>query len=131
GVIDEFLTCMDLYAGDRSRLKERISDAAYYRNFVALADTIAPDGDRVKIVGFTAARGKSERRVLLKQLRPEAIEKRTIARNTSPVRVTGKLKFADDIHSQRTIQLLEKNGTKHTIDVPAGIMDDIVKPLWG
>jgi hypothetical protein len=130
-LIDEFLTCMELYSSDKDKLKNQIPDEAYFRNFMALADSMSPDGDRVKLVGFTSSKGKKERQVILKQYRPPVEERRSPRSKKTHIRVTGRLKFADDIHKQRTIQLLQKDGKSHTIAVPPGLMDDIVKPMWG
>lgn len=51
---------------------------------------------------------------------------------TNHVVVTGILKYADSLeHQEPQIRLIEDGGVKHTIAVPPGMMDDIVRPLWG
>ena len=47
-----------------------------------------------------------------------------------PIEVTGRLLLADARKVEGKIQLIETDGTAHTIIVPEGMMDDIVKPLW-
>jgi len=65
GVIDEFLNCIEvLGSGAVRELEARIPEPAYRRNFFALARRIAPDGNAVRSVGFTATMSGRERRVL-------------------------------------------------------------------
>ncbi|MCS6954436.1 MAG: hypothetical protein NZM33_16445 [Bryobacteraceae bacterium] len=48
------------------------------------------------------------------------------------VTVTGLLLFADATKQQQNlIRLVEESGLHHSILVPPGMMDDIVRPLWG
>ena len=54
-LVDQLMDCLEAYnSGDAAGLQERIPDRAYYNNFVSLARDIAPDGQDVKLVGFTA-----------------------------------------------------------------------------
>ena len=47
------------------------------------------------------------------------------------VTVTGILLFADATKQQQNlIKLVEESGLHHSILVPPGMMDDIVRPLW-
>lgn len=46
------------------------------------------------------------------------------------VTVTGILLFADATRQQNLIKLVEESGKHHSILVPPGMMDDIVRPLW-
>jgi hypothetical protein len=134
-VIDEFMDLMDLV--NRSKIpeiKERIPDPAYFRNFVALAKKMAPDGETVRQVGFTAIRGGSERFVEVtkpaKEFPPPSIEKLTV--KSEMVEVKGVLRYADDTHGDSgLIKIVDKDsGAKHTINVPKGMMSDIVRPMW-
>lgn len=43
---------------DLERLERRIQDDSYFRNFVTLAQQLAPDGERVRMVGLTSAKGE-------------------------------------------------------------------------
>jgi hypothetical protein len=71
-VIDELLECLRLFdASETSAIRHRIQDPAYYRNFIALAKTFAPDGNNVKIVGLTSSAPQRLRRVLMKTPRPK------------------------------------------------------------
>jgi len=133
-VVDEFLEELELFnEGDESKLKERIHNPAYYRNFAALARTIAPDGDAVTTVGFTAIREGSRRDVALVRPRrmSETAEPRRAQRKPLQVLV-GRLKAADAILEKRNhIKLLPEHGGKpQTIVVPEGMMADIIRPMW-
>ena len=140
-VIDEVIECLNLFTeGNEAKLKEKIAEEDYYRNFIALARGIAPDGENVNLVGFTTLRRGEIRRVAL---RPEKSELQNEApailspskqtEKTKPVKVqvTGLLKMADSRKEGKDqIQLIDENHVQHTVTVPEGMMSDIVRPLW-
>jgi len=134
-VIDEFMDLMDLV--NRSKIpeiQERIPDPAYFRNFIALSKKVAPDGETVRQVGFTAVRGGSERFVEVtkpaREFPPPNIEKFPV--ESELVEVKGVLRFADATHGDSgLIKIIDEDtGAKHTIKVPEGMMSDIVRPMW-
>ncbi|MGH9759490.1 MAG: hypothetical protein ACREDR_37075, partial [Blastocatellia bacterium] len=95
-VLDDLLTCLDLFQkAEDERLKRIIKDAAYLRNFLALTKQIAPDGNEIRQVGFALVRGEKRREVALtKQERtPRPIRVRNTAKASSVV-VTGELREA-------------------------------------
>jgi hypothetical protein len=141
GLIDELLSCFELLNhSDEQALKERIPDPAYYRNFVGLSRVLAPDGEQVKQVGFTAIRSGKERRVALTKPQSEILpveapvvleSKKLLKAIEERIVVQGELRHADSPKSQEgRIWLVESDGTKREIIVPEGMMADIVKPLW-
>jgi hypothetical protein len=134
-VVDEFMDLMDLV--NRSKLpeiQERIPDPAYFRNFLALAKKMAPDGETVRQVGFTSIRGGSERFVEVtkpaKDFPRPNIEELHV--ESEWVVVKGVLRFADATHGDSgLIKVIDEDrGSKHTIKVPEGMMSDIVRPMW-
>jgi hypothetical protein len=138
--IDEFIDCLSiLEEGKEEDLRERITDSAYYNNFVALAQNIVPDGITVKTVGFSIRRSDSVREVALRSTPTEIRErfrpifspltKRLDRGKERPVTVTGQLRLADSTHENSKIKLVSKRGA-FTVYVPEGMMTDIVKPLW-
>jgi len=137
-VIDEVVDCLDLYVReDEEALREKIQDAAYLTNFKALAKAIAPDGEEIEMVGFTAFREGRERTVALRPPRPRGTPAPPFgtvpeeSKGKAEVTVTGALRFADALeHKHHLIKLLDDNGVKHSVVVPPGMMDDIVRPLW-
>ena len=63
-IIDEFMDLLRLVNTSRTtEIQQRIPDPAYLRNFFGLARKIAPDGERISQVGFTAIRGGEQRSV--------------------------------------------------------------------
>jgi hypothetical protein len=129
-IIDDLLECLQTFGEkDQGRLRELIPDETYRRNFVALAERMAPDGDQVKVVGFTIVRRGQERRVALVK---RHVEERAI-RNTDRVStvIVGRLLFANATSSTRKrIRIVDDDGVQHSLIVPEGMMADIVKPLW-
>jgi len=134
-LVDEALDCLDLLnQRDMTQLKARIEDEAYYRNFVALARGIAPDGERIRTVGYTAFRHGKERHVLLSTPRknvPEAEPLKPEVRPVKRVEVRGILRFADARRAkQGLIQIIDENKHSHRVRVPSGMMGDIVRPMF-
>lgn len=149
-LIDDVLTCVDLLnRGDQRGVREMIPEPAYFTNFVSLARNLAPDGKRITSVAFTAsARGK-ERKVSLLRRRdhmpvpgetvagglPAVIDlNRDYALPTPPedVVITGRLSYADELEAHNEIRIEPSDGgAPERIQVPEGMMSDIVKPLWG
>jgi hypothetical protein len=134
-VIKEIFDCFELLNSNRrDALDARIPDLAYRRNFMSLARSIAPDGQAVRTVGFTAHSDTGERRLILS--RPLGDDLTDLVAPTgdttaATVVVRGTLKFADKRREDRSeIRIVEDSGRGHTIRVPPGLMDDIVRPLW-
>lgn len=137
-VLDEFLDLLELMGQSKvPELKDRIRDPAYLRNFIALSKKIAPDGERVRQVGFTALREGKERIVEVRT--PASVlpsisdfelpkQKDTIPKH---IRLSGLLCFADATQDKdNTIKIVDDQGTPHIVEVPEGMMDDIVRPMW-
>lgn len=135
-VIDEILECFELLnKGEEERLKEKIPQEPYFQNFVGLAKRIAPDGDKVSMVGLTKVKGETEVRLALTRTQEQISSTGTLStlktgESGKLVAVTGRLLLADARKAAGKIQLIETDGTAHNIVVPEGMMDDIVKPLW-
>lgn len=134
-VIAELLDCIEVVgAGEPQEMASRIPDPAYRRNFFALARRIAPDGDAVRAIGFTAGISGTERRVLLTRTFNEIALPEPPGEDSElgkRVEVQGTLKYADSTKTDRNeIRIVDSQGTKHRIMVPEGMMDDIVRPLW-
>lgn len=133
-VIEDFLHSIDLLnRGDIGELKKQIPDDSYFRNFVALAQAIAPDGERVRTVGFTAREHGHERQVVLSRpknrIGPESAEPDTRGRELVEVR---GLLLAADARKQKEgrIEVVDDRGNTHHVRVPRGMMSDIVKPMF-
>ncbi len=143
-VIDELLECLDLYTeGKEGQLKDRIPEEAYYRNFIGLAQSVQPDGDKINMVGFTTVRRGKLRQVALKQPKgaPPNVEGTTtnVAQSKKkldqdPVAIRGTLMIANATKKSEQksgeIEIVTAEGRRVKIIVPPGMMSDIVKPLW-
>ena len=134
-VIADLLDCFELLdAGDLQELEQRIPEEPYFRNFIGLAEKIAPDGERVSRVGFTATTDQGERRIALSRTR-ERIRGAAIGpRPTEPKPITevqGVLLEADAKSRQKgRIQVVDEDDKTHRFNVPRGMMGDIVKPMF-
>lgn len=135
-IIDEFMNLMDLVNRDAVKeIKECIPDEAYFRNFVGLSKLIAPDGENVSMVGFTATRKGQDKFVEVTRPKKEIITPKgdTPAEIEPKTRtVKGHLLFADGTHGESGLIKIVDETTKkpHLIKVPEGMMSDIVKPMW-
>jgi hypothetical protein len=134
-VLNELLDCVELVdKKDVEGLSSKIRDERYLRNFKMLAKTIAPDGNRITTVGFTALKQRQKREVALRTALVDYIpsdpEFFVIGQPTSKVLyLEGILKAAND--KQRTrgiIELVDDKGEPYKIVVPKEAMNDIVRP---
>ncbi len=134
-IMDEFIDLMDLANESKiTEIRDRIEEPAYFRNFLGLAKRIAPDGDRIRQVGFTVVRDGAQRCVgvttraeELGRLTPDeapAVESETVA-------VRGMLRYADATRSgSNEIRVIDEEKQSHLVKVPEGMMNDIVRPMW-
>jgi hypothetical protein len=137
-VVREVLDCIDLVnRRDLESLEARIGDESYFRNFVGLAQKIAPDGEVVRAVGFTTTAGGVERRVALTvpkaKIQPplRTLPELVASAVEAVVEIQGTLLEADATDERLgRIQLKTSDGHIETITVPRGMMRDIVKPLF-
>ena len=133
-IIDEMFTCLDLVNQKcEDDLKQRIPDEAYYHNFLGLSRQLAPDGDEIKLVGFTALHHGQERRIAMTRSRDDisiAPKPPTAPPSEEKVQVQGRLLFADAVKDAHEIKLVDEQGKQHHVSVPPGMMSDIVRPLW-
>ena len=130
-IIEEIAKCLDAFnQNDGERLVELITDPAYHRNFIALAERLLPDGENVSQVGFTVTGGGVQRNIALRRIVTNIKPKELVRRN-GWVTVEGRLLFADATKASRNkIRVVDDDGVAHVFIVPEGIMADIVKPLW-
>lgn len=136
-VLEEMLDLLELFEdAEAGKLRERIPDEAYLRNFVSLARKLAPDGKKVKTIGFTSTRSGKERRVLLKRKSSDLPEEEFLPTSSQQtqrksVTLSGTLLFADEVGNRNEIKLVDERGKKLRVEVPEGMMADIVRPMWG
>lgn len=129
------LDCFDLFARDQTApLRLRITDEAYFNNFVGLAKRVVPDGEEIRTVGLTALQDGQERRVLMSsasRLVRTPPPRRRGAALQEPVVIRGVLRMSDSRQEGRgRIVLVAADGEQHRVVVPPGMMRDIVRPLY-
>jgi hypothetical protein len=132
-VVEEFLECLKCFEnGNEDELRNKISDEAYFNNFTGLAKRLEPDGRRIKTVGFTSVRNRNENRVALTGANARKWQPlRTKANKIQ--RIIGNIKAADETDkvSMPVFSVIDGTNHRHNIYVPPGMLEDIVRPLWG
>ena len=132
-VVDEFLACVDEFNTEKTEaLHQRIQSEAYFNNFTALARKLAPDGEKVRTVGFTSIRGDDTKQVALS--RPAGAAWKPRSDETKTVKLIGIIRSADETSRHREHPVFgveDDQRVKHTVTVPPGMLQDIVKPYWG
>ena len=135
-ILDEFMDLMEMVSQSRvAEIQKSISDPAYLRNFIGLSKKIAPDGERIRQVGFTVLRGGTERFVEVttpaSELPPIPVVEEPQSVETEPVEVRGVLRYADALRdTSNEIKVIDEKQNTHIIEVPEGMMNDIVRPMW-
>ena len=109
---------------DWRELRNRIDDDAYLNNFVGLLRQIAPDGSNVSLVGFTVRQKGESYAVPFRRNRRELLVDQSGGTDRQLETVEGVLSWAD--RRSNTVKLGDTR-----IKVPGGVIDDIVRPLWG
>ncbi len=134
-VVDDIVGCLDLFTRSAIEpLKAMIDNESYFRNFVALASSMAPDGKRVGKVGIAGRSGGQTMAVLLKP--PSATDARLYSvapeeHTAERVTVRGLLLFADaEGKNWGKIDIIQESGEKTRLRVPPGLMADIVRPYF-
>ena len=128
-VVDELLDLLEIADGPYSdRIAERIPDEAYRTNFIGLSRKLAPDGDRIKQVGFAAHSRDGIRKLSVTTHANEFLPVKLPDTYGPLSTISGYLRFA----SARTnrIKIETVDGKPEEVDVPEALVDDIVRPLW-
>lgn len=139
-IIDELMTCLTLLQSeDAPKLRERFSEEAYLTSFVGLSQLVAPDGERVKLVGFTSLKDGRERQVVLdkpkkalREITESMLSKVTEDQvRSNRVTVEGRLLRADSTNPKRgsQLQVIDDCGKPHSIVIKVG-GGDIVRSLY-
>lgn len=126
------------------QLQDRIGEEAYYRNFVGLARTLQPDGERVNMVGFTTVRKGATKQVAMMRAPRETLTFSThnvipeqgtkVKADAELVVLRGELLIANATkksgNQSSEIEIVSSGNVREKVIVPPGMMSDIVKPLW-
>ncbi len=135
-VVDEFMQLMNLIDEiiDVSEVQRHIPDPAYMVNFLGLARQIAPDGRRVRQVGFTVVRQGAQRFAKISRHRDQfPVLPWDSSPSVDPMirEIQGVLRYADARDLARNIiRIVDDESQTHSVTVPAGLINDIVRPMW-
>ena len=131
-VIHDFLTIVEEVNGaSEDQLEELIPDDSYRRNALALVKQIAPDGAKIKQVGFAASGVDGPRMIGFTRTKKD-VQPSTADRTQTEERVVeihGTLLFADARGTSNEIRIVDEDG-EQKVKVEPEMMDDIVRPLW-
>lgn len=133
-IIKEIFDCLDVFNNEGEKgLKDLIKDDDYLRNFIGLTRELAPDGDRINLVGFTAVIGKQHREIVIEKTKsqikiPSKKRKKINLDELKDITVEGILTFADKKGERFKINN-EEEGITYTVLIEKGLCD-IVKPYW-
>lgn len=131
-VVEDVLQSLEtLNSEGESKLKVRISDDSYRRNFIGLARRLAPDGAEVRSVGLTFFKNRKLREVVLSTKRSEMLVEAGAKNASDTILVRGHLLFADGLGKKESLKLRLLSGETRTVQVPRGMLADLVKPLFG
>lgn len=132
-LIDDLLQNIEtINEGNYDKLSGAIKEDDYRRNFLALIKKLAPDGERIKLVGLTVKRDNEIRTIPLTKIKSDfqIDESSQIDEEPKPesVKLIGVLSFADSKKSK--IKLTDDNSKDFIITVPKGLLSDVVKPYF-
>ncbi len=132
-LIDDLLQNIEIInEGNYDKLSGAIEEDDYRRNFLALIKKLAPDGERIKLVGFTVKRDNELKTIPLTKIKTDFQfeDLSPVDEEVKPetVELIGILSRADSKKS--TIRLTDKNNKDYIITVPKGLLSDVVKPYF-
>ena len=135
-IVDEFMDVLELAELNKmTDLRERVPEPSYLRNFIGLATKLAPDGKLIRQVGFTTISGGNERYLSINTpadefpLPPVSEDIQLANLEPEPVVIRGVLLYADAIE-HNLVRVIDPSGRRQTVEVPEGMMSDIVQPYW-
>jgi len=131
-VVKELIECLTIFENEEhEELGARITNEDYRRNFVALASQLSPDGQEINLVGLTAVFDGQETRVPMRRTRKSHQKSTSNKSKKKTVELRGELQYADNTDQKRLIKIVPVGGIPVRCKVPTGMMDDVVRPLWG
>lgn len=110
-VLEHLVDRLALYdAGNFAALRNAVPEQEYFDNFVRLAGDLAPDGERVRLVGLTIWRNGKEKALELKRSNPSSSRKVEYVPTEELRKVTGRVFFVNTRDETNPIIKLEADG---------------------
>lgn len=132
GIMHSVLERLELLETNQEQELERsIGEPNYYRSFLNLAQHLAPDGKRVKLVGLTATRGSAVRSVrLTKRSRAERLESLIpqLAEELVDTDAVAEYIFFDSAGGNPRMKLKRTDGSKVVVSVSKSKVKEIIGP---
>ena len=129
-IIEEFVDLIELVNKFRiADIQDEIPDPEYQQNFFNLVKKIAPDGERIRQVGFTSNRRGSDYPVELTVPAAEIPVPTYVEPIMEPVVVRGTLRFADGMRGENNIIRIIDEKQSFTVLVPEHMMPTVMT-MW-
>lgn len=135
-VVQDLVRSFDLFArAEVEPLRKLIPEPSYYKNFVALARKLTPDGSKVGRVGLVAKSGEQPVSVLLTPSTATTFDgtggSGADSEEVQRIEVTGTLLLADAVGKKwGKIQVVPDEGDPVRFLVDPEMMADIVRPYF-
>lgn len=117
---------------DYATLSKKIEDKSYFYNTIALVKELAPDIKNINFVGIKSTVKGDEKTAKLirekKNIKLPILHEISEIDEVEEVSISGKITGAE-LHDE-SIKIIENDGNEIKINVPQGIMADIVRPYW-
>jgi hypothetical protein len=132
-VIEEVMTGIELIQEERLLdLRARFEDERYYRNFLAGAKGLAPDGERINFVGLTSSRRavsftRPTSEIVIPVSSPATMD--TPDHLSERIRLRGVLDFAN-ARGNDQVGLTTDDEQRHDLRVEEGL-EDVVRSYFG
>jgi hypothetical protein len=113
-IIDRVLERLDLFErNDLGALRRTIPEQAYFDNFLELASELAPDGEQVRLVGFTASRDGTEKQLEMRRAITERKAPVPFVPSERPISVHGRVFFFNSKNEENPIiKLVTDDGSE-------------------
>lgn len=118
-VIEELTDCLELFSKfEEEKLEKKFSDKQYYEDFISIVNELAPDGENVKLVGFTAIKNGSEKKVALTRTKKD-IEIKSTKQIDHHVSIKGKLMINKAI-------IIDEDGKEYAVTIPENMKSSVI-----
>ena len=135
-IVTEVVDCISLYNTQNiSGLQDRIADPAYRQNFASLVKRMYPRSPGISAVGIAAMTSHGQVKIVELTQPPQfrieqAVFEQQDTRTPEPIRIVGQLFSAKSTPRTKRVEIKDDEGTTHPINVPEGMLADVVRPYF-